>query len=112
MNIKGRLTQKLTVESGTSKAGKEWKKQNIVVDTGSQFNPLVCISFFGDEKIKMLDKYKEGQEVEVSINVSSREFDSKWYHNIDGWKINEATAVAEPQGLNESETEDNSNLPF
>jgi hypothetical protein len=37
LTIKGKLSRKLSVESGTSKAGKEWKKQSFVVDTGAQY---------------------------------------------------------------------------
>ena len=86
--IKGKITKVLEVESGTSKAGKEWRKQDFVVDTGDQYNPEVCFNLFGDEKIEMLFKFSEGQEVEISFNVSSREFNGKYYHNLDAWKIN------------------------
>ena len=34
--VKGRITKILSIESGTSKAGKEWKKQGFVIDTGAQ----------------------------------------------------------------------------
>ena len=37
--ITGKLVKALDVESGTSKAGKEWKKQSFVIDTGAQYNP-------------------------------------------------------------------------
>ena len=47
--IKGKLVKKLTVETGTAKTGKEWKKQGFVIDTGAQFNPEVCFSLFGDD---------------------------------------------------------------
>ena len=47
LSIKGKVSQILNVESGTSKAGKDWKKQSFVVDTAAQFNPLVCFSLFG-----------------------------------------------------------------
>lgn len=90
LSVKGRITNVLEVESGTSKAGKEWRKQSFVIDTGAQFNPSVCFSLFGDDKINMLRDFGSGQEVEVAFNVSSREFNGKWYHNIDAWKITAA----------------------
>ena len=96
--VKGRITNILEVESGTSKAGKEWKKQSFVIDNGDQYNPNVCFSLFGEEKINMLRNFGAGQEVEVAFNISSREFNGKWYHNIDAWKI---TAVG--QGVSMSE---------
>ena len=87
LKVKGKLTTKLSIESGMSKAQKEWKKQGFVIDTGNEYNPLVCFSLFGD-KVDMLSSFKEGQEVEVKFNVSSREFNGKYYHNLDAWKIN------------------------
>ena len=87
MKIKGKIKQKLPLEKGTSKAGKEWQKQSFVIDTGAEYNPEVCFSCFGNKNIEMLDNFKEGQEVEVSFNISSREFNGKWYHNIDAWRI-------------------------
>jgi hypothetical protein len=87
LSIKGKLKEKLTLENGTTKAGKDWKKQNFVIDTGDQYNPDVCFTLFGDEKVAILENFQEGQEVTVSFNVSSREFNGKYYHNIDAWKI-------------------------
>ncbi|NQY08341.1 MAG: DUF3127 domain-containing protein [Flavobacteriales bacterium] len=96
--ITGKITDILNVESGTSKAGKEWKKQNFVVDTGAQFNPSVCFNLFGEEKIAVLQNFAVGQEVEVAFNVSSREFNGKYYHNIDAWKINAVAAGSADAG--------------
>ena len=94
MNVIGKLTKKLDIESGISKSGKEWNKQSVIVEqTGNDYNKEVVISFFGD-KIKSIRDIEEGSEVNVSINLSSREYNGKYYHNIDGWfmaKIGEET---------------------
>ena len=111
LKIKGRITKILNVESGTSKAGKEWKKGGLVIDTGSQYNPEVCLSAFGDDKLDMLSSHKEGSEVEVSFNVSSREYNGKYFHNLDMWKISGATASTPNPDLNNSDTE-TQDLPF
>ena len=84
MEITGKLIKKLDVESGISKAGKEWQKQSILVEQTGDYNKEVVISFFGD-KIKSIRDLQEGSDVIVSINLSSREFNGKYYHNIDGW---------------------------
>ena len=47
-----------------------------------------------DDKINMLRDFGAGQEVEVAFNISSREFNGKYYHNIDAWKITSAGAAA------------------
>ena len=115
MEIKGRITKKLAVETGMSKAGKSWQKQSFVIDTGAQYNPEVCFQTFGD-KCEMLNRFEEGQEVSVAFNVSSREYNGKYYHNIDAWKIE--PLIAEPPSQGESlqaadlGSSDNDGLPF
>ena len=87
MKIIGKLVQKLDRETGTSKSGKSWEKQAVLIEqSGTEYNKEVVISFFGD-KIKSLRDIEEGSEVSVSINLSSREYNGKYYHNIDGWFI-------------------------
>ena len=111
--VKGKLVKKLEIEKGTSKAGKEWQKQNFVIDTGAQYNPEVCFQVFGDQKLDMLSSFKEGQEVEVKFNVSSREFNGKYYHNLDAWFISgQKNVKPEVEQLAESIDADNDDLPF
>jgi len=87
MNVIGKLIKKLEIEGGISKSGKEWKKQSVIIEqTGTDYNKEVVISFFGD-KMKSLRDIQEGSDVNASINLSSREFNGKYYHNIDGWFI-------------------------
>jgi len=121
LKIKGKIVKILEVEKGTSKAGKEWQKINFIIDTGNQYNPEVCFQLFGTEKVENFNKYnKVGQEVEVSFNVSSREYNGKYYHNLDAWKVFKSEVKEIPQmegtsksldNLNISDTEDD-DLPF
>ena len=106
--VSGTIEKMLDVESGTSKAGKEWKKQNFVINTHADFNPIICIGLFGD-KIDMLKGKSVGDSVNVSINVSSREFDGKYYHNIDGWKIQ---SIKGTNGGDSNSKEEEDDLPF
>tara|TARA_R110001632_G_scaffold14910_1_gene49835 strand:+ start:1863 stop:2183 length:321 start_codon:yes stop_codon:yes gene_type:complete len=84
MEVTGKLVKKLELETGTSKSGKEWKKQSIVIDTGNEFNNEVCVSAFGD-KLKQMHKLEIGMDVSVLCNVYSREYNGRYYHNIDGY---------------------------
>ena len=84
MEVTGKLVKKLDLETGTSKAGKEWKKQSILIDTGGDFNNEICVSAFGDKLEQML-KLEVGMEVSVLCNVYSREYNGRYYHNIDGY---------------------------
>ena len=84
MEVRGKLKTILPLESGTSKAGKEWQKQSIVIDTGDDFNNIVCVSAFGDKVAKM-NMLKEGMTVVILCNVYSREYNGRYFHNIDGY---------------------------
>ena len=84
MKVEGKLKTILPLESGTSKAGKEWQKQSIVIDNGDEFNNLVAVSAFGD-KVQKMSKLEVGMTVAILCNVYSREYKGKYYHNIDGY---------------------------
>ena len=95
MDVIGKLVQKLEVEKGVSQSGKAWQKQSIILEQNTDYNKEVVISFFGD-KIKSIRDIEVGSDVSVSINLSSREYNGKYYHNIDGWfcaKLGEETVA-------------------
>jgi len=37
---------------------------------------------------------KEGEEVTVSIDIESREYNGKWYTNVKAWRVNRDAAAA------------------
>jgi len=84
MEVTGKLIKFLNIETGTSKSGKEWQKKTVVIDTGNEFNNLVAVSAFGD-KVERMNKLEEGTTVTILCNVYSREYNGKYYHNIDGY---------------------------
>ena len=86
LSVKGKVQQILKAESGVSRAGKEWNKQEFVIETEEQYPRKVCFTLFGD-KISLIEGLSAGQEVEVSFNLESREYNGKWFHNINAWKI-------------------------
>ena len=97
MEVKGKLVKKLDVESGISKSEKVWKKQTVVIDTGAEYNPEIAVTAFGDDKLKDLDKLSVGDEVMIKCNVSSREYNGRYFHNIDGyWFAKTTTETAAP----------------
>ena len=107
----GKLEKFLPVESGTSKAGKEWKKQSFIVTTEDEYNNTYCFEVFGDEKVENLTKYqKEGDEVKVVFNVNTNEWKDKYYTSLSAWRIEKVeTDETEQQPSNETEPDD---LPF
>jgi hypothetical protein len=105
LQVKGKISQILEPESGVSRAGKEWQKQEFVIETDEQYPRKVCFTLFG-EKTSLINGLSEGEEVEVSFNLESREFNGKWYHNINAWKIEQPSAENIPEPPPEFRTED------
>ena len=110
LEVTGTITEILPAEEGMSKAEKPWKKQSFVIDTNADFNPLVCFQVFGEDRIeKVLGGFKKGDVITVGFNVSSREFNGKYYHNLDAWMSRKAGATK--QGESVADEKDDS-LPF
>ena len=102
MKITGKLVKILELQKGVSKAGKNWQKQSFVLDTGAEFNNEICIDTFG-EKIEQIQNLKNGADLEVKLNVSSKEYNGRYYHNISAWEI----TLQDSGNIEESD-----NMPF
>jgi hypothetical protein len=120
LSVKGKVEQILKAESGVSRAGKEWNKQDFVIETDEQYPKKVCFTLFGD-KTSLIEGLTPGTEVEVSFNLESREYNGKYFHNINAWKIDKVSAENLPTpppefGMNDvpppSEEDMASDLPF
>lgn len=105
------------LESGVSKAGKEWSKRDLVVtqDADSKYPKDACITFFG-EKMDSISRMKVGDEVDVELNIESREFNDRWYTNLNGFRadivVNDTQSpFVKPESTWEPPTEDD-DLPF
>lgn len=84
--LKGKLIKILAMESGVARSGNPWKKQEFVIETQDQYPKKICLTLFND-KVTLLDGIMPGDDLEVSFDIESREFNNKWYHNINAWKI-------------------------
>lgn len=93
LEVTGKLIKFLEVESGESKTGTTWSKQQFVVQSEAQYNNLYCFEVFGNEKVENLTKYqKEGDNVTVEFNVNTNEYKGKYYTSLSAWKISKANA--------------------
>ena len=89
MEIKGKIIEILPEKSGQSANG-EWRKQEYVLETQSNYPKKICFMAWGD-KIGEFD-LKQGDNVEVSIDLESREYNGRWYTDVKAWKVNKDDA--------------------
>ncbi len=96
LELEGKIITKLPVQSGTSARG-PWSKQEFVIEYQEGNYPTqVCMNVWGDDKVKDLEQFQAGETVKVSFNLSSREYNGRWYSDIRAWRIEHAGAA--PQG--------------
>lgn len=65
------------------------------------------------DKTSLLDAFKIGDEVKVSINIRGNAYNGKWYCNLNGWKIEKLSDAVEVLAEDNGQVPDNdSGLPF
>ena len=85
MNITGKVVKKFDIQEGITKQGTKWTKQEILIAQTDSYNSEVVIAGITEKSIVSISKLKEGDDVSVSVNVNSREFNGKYYTNLTGW---------------------------
>ena len=88
--LTGKLVNILPQQSGTGKNG-PWVKQDFIIETPGEYPKKVCISAWGD-KASEVNSYKEGEEMQVSVNIESREFNERWYTDVKAWRIDRTSS--------------------
>ncbi|MCD8044821.1 MAG: DUF3127 domain-containing protein [Tannerellaceae bacterium] len=94
MEITGKIIAVLPAQGGTSKTGNEWKKQEYVIETHDQYPKKVCFQIFGADKIEQAN-IQAGEELKVFFDIESREYQGRWFTNINAWRVERATAEGE-----------------
>ena len=89
MEISGKIIELLEVKSGQSANG-EWRKQEYVLETEAQYPKKVCFMAWGD-KIDQFD-IKKDEQLTVSIDLESREYNGRWYTDVKAWKVSRGGA--------------------
>ena len=84
MEISGKIIELLPEKSGESANG-GWRKQEFILETEAQYPKKICFMVWGDK----IDEFKiqQGENLEVSIDVESREYNGRWYTDVKAWKV-------------------------
>ena len=95
VEIKGKIIEILPEKSGQSANG-EWRKQEYILETDSNYPKKICFMAWGD-KIGEFN-LQQGENVEVSVDLESREYNGRWYTDVKAWKVSkdEMSANNEP----------------
>ncbi len=98
MEVKGTIIVKNNLEQVTPK----FKKQTIVVETEGDYPQFLTIEFVQD-KVDLLNNWNVNQKVKVSVNLTGRKWEKegsvKYFNSIQGWKVEDISAVSVEQHL-------------
>jgi hypothetical protein len=93
MEISGKIIAVLPLATGQGKNG-TWRSQDYVLETGDQYPKKVCFNLFNDK----IDQFPLAidDQVNVSFDVESREYNGRWYTTIRAWKVEKVALSATP----------------
>jgi len=105
LQLTGTLIKKCEIEKGTSKAGKEYQNRTFVIEiTSGEYTKQIAFVLFGD-KTSYVDNFSEGDELTVKFSVESREYNGRYFSNINAYSV-QGTAKS---GTNQTTGIQNSN---
>lgn len=81
---KGTISYMSEVTSGTSNSGREWASMNIMIDIPGYQGSITKLSLqVGTDRINDVLEFKVGDKVEIGWSIYAREWNGKWYNNVD-----------------------------
>lgn len=123
MEIQGKIIGALPETSGTSKSGKAWRKCTYILETQGQYPKKLAFDLMNDRITQYAPKV--GEYVKVSFDVTSHEYNGKWFHSVMAWAVERPQyqpqsafqqqpqpAAASPQQQPTAASGQGDNLPF
>ncbi len=92
-----------------------FRKREAVIKTNSQYPQEIIFEFIQD-KCDLLDKFKVGDNVEISYNLNGRSWvnpqgETKYFNSIQGWRIEKSDVTAEAMAETHAAPVASSNVP-
>jgi len=95
LKIKGTVKHRMQKESGQGRNG-GWEKISFVIETGGEYPKTICFDAWG-KTVQYAEALTQGQQVEVSFEPESREYNGRWYTNLRAYRIDAAQTGSAPQ---------------
>ena len=94
MEITGKVVRLGTLTEGQSARG-PWRKQELIIETEEQYPRTVCLICWTNQ-IDEIQQFAPGQTIKAQIDISSREFNGKWYTDVRVWRFDPVGATTAP----------------
>ena len=103
---KGTISHMSEITSGKSNSGRDWARMTIIIDIPGYQGSITKLSFqVGTDRISDVQEFKVGDKVEIGWSIYAREYNGRWYNNVDLVNIksqgtqNIQTAAPAPQTM-------------
>ena len=91
------LTGKIKLIQDEQSFASGFSKREMVVTVDDGGYPQDINLEFVKEKAKLLDALQPGQEVTVTFDIRGREYNGRYFNNLQGWKVSsEGVADSDP----------------
>lgn len=87
------LTGKVKLIQDAQTFGSGFTKREMVVTVEDGKYPQEINLEFVQDKVSLLDALQVGQEVTVTFDIRGREYNGRYFNNLQGWKIQTGTSV-------------------
>ena len=81
---KGTISHMSEITSGTSTSGRDWARMTIMIDIPGYQGSISKLTFqVGTDRISNVQEFKVGDKVEIGWSIYAREYNGRWYNNVD-----------------------------
>lgn len=87
--VEGRLHKKFDTENKTD----TFQAREFVIEIGGNYPQFVKFQLVQD-RCSLVDPFEEGQQIKVHFDLRGREWNDKYFTNLNAWRVEPASAEA------------------
>lgn len=96
--FKGTISEIGEIISGTSRNGNTWERQTLMLDIPGYQGSIYKVVFqVSGNQINAVMQFNHGDKVVIGASIYAREWNGKWYNNVDLVNIEHQFPEAETQ---------------
>jgi single-strand DNA-binding protein len=90
--IEGKLIKKFDVESKTS----SFQAREFVIEVADGNYPQFVKFQLVQDRCSLIDAFQEGEPIKVHFDLRGREWQGKYFTNLNAWRVEKVTVGASP----------------
>lgn len=112
MELSGKVIKVLDAQRFVSQRnGVEYVRHTFIVETGGEYPKRVAFSVMGDDKFSKMG-IVVGSSYNVSFDVSSREYQGRWFTQCDAWRVVRLDSAAPAVASTQESVSSSNDIPF